>query len=266
MGSANAPRRSRRSTGRWRRLPDDRPGRLFALVPLVGHRPHHVPGEVVDPGFDLELVCAQVEREVTHGEPSISLPSEKGTIPHERPVVGPARADGGCQGDPACSWAIPLTRKPGMLRPNDVRAAPTMPTPRGELRRSREGLVAGPGESQLGRTSLTRPWAPAPPRTRPPDPLRGRGSRSSEWRSGARTRPHLVGLRDEAVALLGVEPLDRSGCHCDNPLLFLRCCSPTAGRRHAPVTRAVVSHHRAGAPRRLADSRRTGRDHFSRGR
>jgi hypothetical protein len=48
-------------------LLDDRPGGLFALVPLVGRGPDDVLREVVDPFLDLELVLVELEGEVRHG-------------------------------------------------------------------------------------------------------------------------------------------------------------------------------------------------------
>ena len=55
-------------------LLDDGPGRLLALVPFVGGRAHDVLGEVVHPLLDLELVFAQLERELRH-VPSFLAPN-----------------------------------------------------------------------------------------------------------------------------------------------------------------------------------------------
>ena len=49
-----------------RRLLDDRPRRLLALVPLGGGRPDHVAGEAVHPVAQVGLVFVQFEREATH--------------------------------------------------------------------------------------------------------------------------------------------------------------------------------------------------------
>ena len=48
-------------------LLDDRPRRLFPLVPLGRGGPDHVGGEVVDPLLDLQLVFVEIEREGRHG-------------------------------------------------------------------------------------------------------------------------------------------------------------------------------------------------------
>ena len=46
-----------------RRLLDDRPRRLLALVPLVRRRPHDIRGEPVHPVADVLLVLAELQRE-----------------------------------------------------------------------------------------------------------------------------------------------------------------------------------------------------------
>ena len=46
-----------------RRLLDDRPGRLLALVPLVAGGAQDVGGEAVDPVADVALVLGELERE-----------------------------------------------------------------------------------------------------------------------------------------------------------------------------------------------------------
>jgi hypothetical protein len=53
------------------RLLDDRPGRLFALVPFVRGRAHHILGKIMDPLDDLKLVLVQLHREVTHCSPRV---------------------------------------------------------------------------------------------------------------------------------------------------------------------------------------------------
>ena len=50
-------------------LLDDRPRRLFPLVPLGTGGPDDVGGEVVDPFLDLQLIFVEIEREVGHDRP-----------------------------------------------------------------------------------------------------------------------------------------------------------------------------------------------------
>ena len=50
-----------------RGLLDDRPRRLFALVPLVGGRPDDVGGELVHPVLDLLLLLVELQGELGHG-------------------------------------------------------------------------------------------------------------------------------------------------------------------------------------------------------
>ena len=49
------------------RLLDDRPGRLLALVPLVGRGADHIGGEVVQPLLQRDLVLGEVQGELGHG-------------------------------------------------------------------------------------------------------------------------------------------------------------------------------------------------------
>ena len=52
----------------------DRPGELFALVPLVRCRSDHVNGELMDPIFQLELFVAQGQREFSHASTVVDGP------------------------------------------------------------------------------------------------------------------------------------------------------------------------------------------------
>ena len=56
-------------------LLDDRPGRLFALVPLVGRRADDILGEAVNPLLDLPLLVVQLHRELRRlsSRPFVSL-------------------------------------------------------------------------------------------------------------------------------------------------------------------------------------------------
>ena len=55
-------------------LLDDRPGRLFPLVPLRAGGTDHVLRELVDPLDDLKLIFVQLERVVGHVAPSLRDP------------------------------------------------------------------------------------------------------------------------------------------------------------------------------------------------
>src|SRR5439155_507386 len=102
------------------RLLDDGPGELLPLVPLVGRRPHHGLGEIVNPLLDLQLILVQLEGEVSHPAmlprgntrmttaPSIkAAPAAYGAGTPIRPNANPAASGPTMRASPPTAWCTP---------------------------------------------------------------------------------------------------------------------------------------------------------------
>ena len=133
-------------------LLDDGPRGLLPLVPLVGGRPDHVFGEVVDPLLDLQLVLVEVEGEIGHG--ARSVPARAGPAnPRRCRCVRPGAVEPGRAGRPGNRLSLLLYSNLIGARAWHSRNPAARPAP-GQVRRD-----VGPGAGP----SRARRWTGGPP-------------------------------------------------------------------------------------------------------